>query len=192
MWIDCWFEKVKINKYVQVKLTLAVVPPGTSSVERNNRMSLSETAESLNAFLESYRIAFEQMDAPAIAEHFAYPSHVTSDTGEIVLIPIADKSDWIGQIERLLDMYRAIDFGSARVLDLAPTELSPRLVQAILHWELQDSMGRSLYDFQAVYTLVKISDALRIAAISHNEIPRYREALARLQSQRALGGDAPG
>ncbi len=154
-------------------------------------MTLSETAHSVNAFFESYRIAFERLDVPAIADHFAYPSHITSDAREITLIPIAAKQDWISEIERLLAMYRAIGFGSARVLNLAPTELSPRLVQAMVHWALYDGVGRSLYDFQAMYTLAKINDALRIAAISHNEIPRYRECLARLRSQHAFGAGSP-
>jgi hypothetical protein len=154
-------------------------------------MMLSETAPSVNAFFESYRTAFERLDAPAIADHFAYPSHITSDTGEIVLIPIAAKQDWIGKIEQLLGMYRAVGFSSARILNLAATELSPRLAQAILHWALHDGAGRILYDFEATYTLAKINGTLRIAAISHNEIPRYRACLARLRSQRALGDGSP-
>ena len=149
-------------------------------------MALSEAAESVNGFLESYRSAFERLDAPGIADHFAYPSHITSDTGEIILVPVAAKQEWIGEIEQLLAMYRAIGFCSARVFNLASTELSPRLVQATVHWALHDGVGGILYRFQATYTLAKIEGALRIAAISHNEIPQYRECLKRLQSQRAL------
>lgn len=145
-------------------------------------MTLGETAENVNAFFESYRAAFERLDAPAIADHFAYPSHITSDTGEIVLNPIPAKQDWIGEIEQLLGMYGAIGFGSARVVNLALTEISPRLVQAVVHWELRDGEGGSLYDFQAMYTLAEIDGALRISAIAHNEIPRYRECLARLRN----------
>lgn len=70
-------------------------------------------------------------------------------------------------------------FGSARILNLVPTALSPRLVQVPVHWELLDPAGERLYDFQALYTLAEIEDALRITAIAHNEIRRYREYLAR-------------
>src|SRR5947208_847101 len=104
-------------------------------------MTLNETTQSVNAFFESYRIAFERLDAPAIADHYAYPSHITSDTGAIVLVPITGQQDWIGKIEQLLAMYRAIGFCSARVLTLAPTELSPRLAQAMVHWALHDGEG---------------------------------------------------
>lgn len=145
-------------------------------------MALTETTQNVNTFFESYRTAFEQLDASTIADLFAYPSHITSDAREIGLIPITAKEDWIGEIERLLTMYRSIGFGSARIVNLALTELSPRLAHAMVKWALFDSGGNSLYDFQAMYTLVKINDTLRIAAVSHNEIPQYRECLARLQS----------
>ncbi len=145
----------------------------------------SETTPGVSAFFDSYRTAFERFDAPAIAGHFAYPSHVTSDTGTLALSTIASLEEWIGKIERLLGMYRAIGVSSARILDLAPTELSPRLVQAIVHWELHDGAGQLLYDFEAAYTLGEIDGKLRIAAIAHDEIPRYRACLARLRSRRA-------
>ena len=93
----------------------------------------SETQPSVKGFFESYRAAFERLDALAIADHFAYPSHISSDAGEIVLLPISGKQDWIASIEHLLGMYRAIGFSSARVLDLATTELSPRLAHATVH-----------------------------------------------------------
>ena len=138
---------------------------------------------SVSAFFDSYRTAFERLDAPAIADHYTYPSHVTSDTGEIVLISLATKQDWIAKIEHLLGMYRAIGFSSARALDVAATELSPQLAQVIVHWVLYDRAGRLLYDFDATYTLAGINDAWRIAALSHNEIPRYRACLATLRQQ---------
>jgi hypothetical protein len=151
----------------------------------------SETAPSVSAFFESYRTAFERLDAPAIADYYTYPGHMTSDTGKIVLIPIAAKLEWIGQIEQLLGTYRAIGFSCAHILDLVATELSPRLIQAILHWRLHDGAGRVLYDFEATYTLAKINGTLRIAALSHNEIPRYRAYLAQHQSQRRRSAGEP-
>jgi len=148
-------------------------------------MNTNETVTDVTGFFESYRLAFERRDTSAIADHFAYPSHMTSDTGEIVLSPVVTKPDWTRRIQQLLAMYRAIGFASARILDLALTELSPRLVQAVVDWALQDHIGSLLYTFQAAYTLVKIDDALRISGIAHNEIPKYREYLARLEAQRA-------
>ncbi len=144
-----------------------------------------ETASSVKGFFEGYRGAFERLDAGAIADHFAYPSHVTSDSDQISLVPVAEKPDWIGTIQHLLDMYRAVGFSSAQIRKLATTELSPGLVQAIVHWALHDGAGRLLYEFEAAYTLAKLNGAFRIAALAHNEIPRYRACVARLQSASA-------
>lgn len=145
-------------------------------------MNTNETVIYVTGFFESYRLAFERLDASAIADHFAYPSHITSDTGEIVLSPVVTKPDWTRQIEQLLAMYRAIGFASARVMNLALTELSPRLLQVVVDWALQDITGSVLYTFQAAYTLAKIDDAFRISGIAHDELPKYRECLARLES----------
>ena len=144
---------------------------------------IQDNTSEIRAFLESYRQAFERFDTSAIADHFAFPGHATADSSEIGLTPITDRGAWIGQLDRLLAMYRAIDVASARILELSVTELSPRLFQAVVHWGLDDRAARRLYDFQAAYTLAEIGNALRITAIAHNEIPRYRACVARLVSK---------
>jgi hypothetical protein len=144
-------------------------------------MTSAHAPERIRALLESYRQAFERFDAPAIAGHFAFPGHVTADSGDIGLTPITDLGAWIGQLERLLAMYRAIDVAAAHILDLNVAELSPRVFQAMVHWGLDDRAARRLYDFKAAYTLAEIGNALRITAIAHNEIPQYRACVARLR-----------
>ena len=148
-------------------------------------MPTSDLYSQINAFFDSYRTAFERQDAAVIADLFAYPGHVTSDTGEIVLVPITSRQEWIGKVEQLLGMYRAIGVGSARVLDLTLTEISPRLIMAQIHWALHTAIGERLYDFAAIYTVTKSDGAYRIAAIAHNELPRYQACYARLKAQRA-------
>src|SRR5512139_3466025 len=118
-------------------------------------MATNDLHAQINAFFYSYRTAFEHQDATAIADHFSYPGHVTSDTGEIVLVPIANRQEWIGKLEQLLGMYRAIGVGSAQVLDLTLIEISPRLLQAHIHWALHAATGERLYDFEAIYTVAQ-------------------------------------
>jgi hypothetical protein len=137
-----------------------------------------ETAPNVSSFFESYRSAFERLDAPGIAEHFAFPLYITSDAEEIRPISVTSKQDWIANVERLVEMYRRIGFASARVLDLTTIELSPRLVQAILQWGLYDGEQRTLYEFQAGYTIAEINGDLRITAIAHDEVTRYRQRQA--------------
>lgn len=148
-------------------------------------MPTTELFTSLNAFFDSYRAAFEHQDAAAIADHFSYPGHVTSDAGEIALVPITNRQEWIGKLEQLLGMYRAIEVSSARVLDLTLTEISPRLVTIRIHWALHTAAGERLYDFEAIYTVAQSGGAFHITAIAHNELPQYQACYARLKAQRA-------
>jgi hypothetical protein len=148
-------------------------------------MSTNDLHAQINAFFYSYRTAFEQRDATAIADHFSYPGHVTSDAGEIVLVPITNRPEWIGKLEQLLGMYRAIGVATAHVLDLMVTDISPRLVQAHIHWALQNAAGERLYDFEAIYTVAQTGGAFHITALAHNELPQYQACLARLNAQRA-------
>ena len=147
-------------------------------------MTTNDLHAQINAFFYSYRTSFEHQDAAAIADHFSYPGHVTSDTGEIALAPITNRQEWIGKVEQLLGMYRAIGVGSARVLDLVLTEISPRLLQAHIRWALHTAAGEHLYDFEAIYTVAQTAGAFHIAAIAHNEQPQYQACYARLRAQR--------
>lgn len=142
----------------------------------------SDLAPNVDALFQSYRTAFERSDTPAITRHFAYPGHITSDIGDIVLTPVAAEDQWTGQVEQLLSAYARIGVASAVVLEMAATEISPRLCQAVLHWALNDAAGDTLYRFEATYTLAEIDGALRITALAHNELPRLRPCLARQQS----------
>jgi hypothetical protein len=148
-------------------------------------MSTNNLHAQINAFFHSYRTAFEHRDAAAIADHFAYPGHVTSDAGEIVLVPITSRQEWIGKVEQLLGMYRTIGVGSARVLDLALTEISPRLLTAEIHWALHTAAEEHLYGFEAIYTIAWSNGAYHIVAIAHDELPHYQACYARLKAQRA-------
>jgi len=148
-------------------------------------MVTNELHAQINAFFYSYRTAFEHQDATAIADHFAYPGHVTSDAGEIALVPITSRQEWIGKLEQLLGMYRAIGVSTAQVLDLTLTEISPRLLQAHIHWALHTAADERLYDFEAIYTVAHTSGAFHITALAHNELPQYQACFARLKAQRA-------
>ena len=140
---------------------------------------LTDPAPDVREFLESYRAAFESYDAARIAHHFAYPCLVTSDAAQVTMLPVPSRDDWVASIGQLLQTYRRIPFASARILEAAAAELSPRLHQAVVHWELYDDGDGTLYDFQAAYTLVAVDGGLRIAALAHNELPRIRARLSR-------------
>ena len=147
-------------------------------------MRSSKITADVRSFFTSYCTAFIRQDAPAIAKHFADSVHVASDSGNDVSVRVASAAEWRRTIDRLLEMYRAIDFGSAEATGLGTDALSPRLVQARLRWALRDRAGRPLYEFDALYTLARHTELFRITAIAHNEIPHYRDCLSRLRLER--------
>ena len=148
-------------------------------------MKSSKITADVRAFFTSYCTAFIRQDAPAIARLFAGVVHVTSDDGRDVSVKIATAEEWRATIDRLLEMYRAIDVGSVEAIGLATDALSPRLVQARLRWALSDKAKQPLYEFDAMYTLARHTETFRITAIAHNEIPHYRICLARVRSTAA-------
>jgi len=86
-------------------------------------------------------------------------------------------------VGHILNMYRDIGVTTVRVRKLNTIEVSPRLLVALVHWSLDDATGANVYAFEAAYTLASIDRALRITAIAHNEVLRYREHLAQINSQ---------
>jgi hypothetical protein len=146
----------------------------------------SKITADVRAFFTSYCTAFIRQDAPALAKRFADVVHITSDEGRDVSVRIANAEEWRTTIDRLLEMYRAIDVGSVEAIGLATDALSPLLVQARVRWALYDKAKQPLYEFDAMYTLARHTEMFRITAIAHNEIPQYRDCLARIRS-----GDPP-
>jgi len=142
----------------------------------------SKITADVRAFFTSYCTAFIRQDAPAIAGHFADLVHVASDDGDKVSVQVSDTADWRQTIDRILEMYRAIDVGSLEATGLATDPLSARLVQVRLRWALSDKAGGPLYEFDAMYTLARHTEKFRITALAHNELPEYRRCKAKLES----------
>jgi hypothetical protein len=146
----------------------------------------SKVTADVRAFFTSYCTAFIRQDAPAIARHFADSVHVATDVGDDVNVLVANGPEWRTTIDRILEMYRAIDVGSVVATGLATDALSGRLVQARLRWALSDKAARPLYEFDAMYTLARHTETFRITAIAHNEIPEYRRVLATLEPGKSV------
>ena len=79
-------------------------------------MRSSKITADVRAFFTSYCAAFIRQDAPAIAKHFANLIHVSGDDGRVVTAHVAIADDWRKTIDRLLEMYRAIDVASVEAI----------------------------------------------------------------------------
>lgn len=136
----------------------------------------------VKTFFDVYRMAFEAFDAPAIAELFHYPCHITGDADDIEVASILTRDEWLPQIERLTSVYRSAGLRSVEMVVRDVIELTPRLAQASVRWRLADKRGARLYDFDAVYTVADFGDGVRITAIAHNETPHLRALVERRSS----------
>ena len=141
-------------------------------------MKSKKITADVRAFFTSYVTAYIRQDPVAVSKSFADLVHVSGDNGKVVEVHVATRDEMLKTITHLLEMYRAIDFGSAEVLALGTDEMSSRLVQARLRWLLRDKAGKPMYEFDAMYTLARHTDIFRITALAHNEIPHYRGYLA--------------
>lgn len=139
-------------------------------------MGLSERA---TAFFDSYVAAFETMDPAAIAGHFAFPLHMTSEGEPVALTAVPDAETWRGEIARLVSFYGDLGAATAHMIEASSTELSPRVEHVAIHWQLHDADGGDLYDFHAVYTLAEVEGATRVVALAHDELPRALAFMSR-------------
>lgn len=98
-----------------------------------------------------------------------YPCQIASDAGEVPVTTVATHEAWVPQVERLVSAYRATGVRNAAFTELHAIELTSRLAQVTVRWTLADGMGRSIYDFEASYSVADHGDGMRIAAIAHNE-----------------------
>ena len=85
-------------------------------------------------------------------------------------------------VAKVLALHRKLGVPVGRFQDLSVLELSPRLVQASLKMEVLNETTSYLYDFEATYSLARISGAWWVVAISHNQMPRLLRCVAQRQS----------
>ena len=97
-------------------------------------LPLAMADQQVRSFFDTYRETFARYDAAALADLFAFPLQVVSDAEEIAPLSIASREDWVGVLEGLLGGYRTIGVHSGEPLDIAATELTPRIVSAKVHW----------------------------------------------------------
>jgi len=147
------------------------------------QMSIEAATAIANSFLDSYRSAFEGYDTEAILSHFVYPAHFVIDAADVERRPVADRDACRPGVERIQAWHRAIGYRSGRVARLSVSPLSPRMISMQIEFEIQDARGARLYDFLGVYTLVQGDGGWKIAAISHNQVPRLLACVAATGSQ---------
>ena len=130
------------------------------------------------AFFETYRAAFARYDVAALAELFTFPLQVVGDADEVIPISIASHDEWVSVLDGLFGAYRKLGVANGEPLELATTELTPRVASTRVRWRLQREDSSAIYDFTAVYTVAAVGGQWRVAAIAHDELPKLTAALS--------------
>jgi hypothetical protein len=129
---------------------------------------MSDLEDALAAYFNAYRLHRIE----DILDWFLLPCHVVSDADDgPVQIPMSTREACRAGVQRVLDWHRSIDAGRSRIVKQTIIELSSRISCVDVKVDVEDPAGAKLYDFEAVYTFVR-SPTWKVAAISHNQIPR--------------------
>jgi hypothetical protein len=126
--------------------------------------------------IEQYRDAFRRRDLDALVEFFGYPLQVVSVT-DGAAVSVVQRTDWTGVLERLLDTYQRLGVVNAVPLALDVSQPMEGVAFVSVHWKLKRQDDRPIYDFAAVYTLVRTEGQLRIVSVAHDELPKLRAAM---------------
>lgn len=82
-----------------------------------------------------------------------------------------------GTLERLLGAYKRLAVTNCVPLAVEISEPIGAVSVVRVHWALLREDRGPVYDFNALYTLVRADGGLRIAAIAHDELPKLQAAL---------------
>jgi hypothetical protein len=126
--------------------------------------------------IEDYRSAFLRGDLTALVNCFDFPLQVTSVNGDQVSVSVAGRQEWPEVLRGLLDLYRRLGVADAAMLAVEISQPLDAVAIARVHWDLQRIDGTSVYDFTAVYTLVRVDGTRKIIAIAHDELSKIRAA----------------
>ena len=126
--------------------------------------------------IEDYRSAFLRADLTALVNCFDFPLQVASVDGDHVSVTIAGSQEWPEVLKGLLELYQRLGVADAAMLAVDISQPLDPVAIVRVHWDLQRADGTSVYDFTAVYTLVRMNGTRKIIAVAHDELPKIRAA----------------
>jgi hypothetical protein len=126
--------------------------------------------------IEQYRDAFTSGDLERLLGFFRFPLQVVS-VADGASVSVAQADEWARVIARLLQTYEQLGVMSAVPLALDVSQPMDAVALVQVHWDLRGQGQRQIYDFTAVYTLVRAEGQLRIVAIAHDELPKLSAAM---------------
>jgi len=130
--------------------------------------------------LAAYFAAYANFRVEEILDWFLEPCHFVSDAEPVTLMPLPNREACRAGVERVLKWHRELGANGRTITKQTVIELSPRISCVDVQVDIERD-GKKLYDFESVYTFVHAESNWRVAAITHNQIPRL---LRRIEAQR--------
>lgn len=124
-------------------------------------MTTTNGEAQIRALFETYGAGFDDADADAVTELFAYPAAIWQfGDGHV----FEDADDLAENVEALMDV-----FEDAGVVSTRPRIRELRVVGAAafatVDWRQEDESGESLHDFTCHYVLVENGENWRVATV---------------------------
>jgi 2-oxoglutarate dehydrogenase complex dehydrogenase (E1) component-like enzyme len=123
----------------------------------------------LRQFFESYRGAFNRLDAAAISAHYSLPSMLTDRRGQVVW---TEPGEVLANMAALCEYYRSNGFQSAEFEPLGFIDQPPDHAVADLAWTVLRSGARSAVCFRTGYNVRRQAGEWRIVlCTAYDEVP---------------------
>ncbi len=127
----------------------------------------------ITAFFDSYRAAFDALDAHGVAAHFAVPSMLIDEKA----YTWASQDDVIADVQKLLTLYRNSGFVSATYEVANSLPQGEDAVTANVYWTIARRSGAP-WRFHTGYTLRRFDDQWKIVlCIAYEERSARGEVL---------------
>jgi ketosteroid isomerase-like protein len=125
-----------------------------------------EEEDQITGLFETYASGFDDFDADAIADHFAYPCTIWQfGKGNV----FADREELLENIEALFSVFEREDIvhSSFRVIEKV---LTGHVAMVTLEWQQEREGGDVALEFVCHYALIESPEGLAIATV-FNEDP---------------------
>jgi len=136
-----------------IKMTVIVQPASALT------MAIVNLPPDIDTFLTRYRDAFNALDGAAVADLYAVPSGIASDTGYThwpTLEPI------VKNMVALCQLYRDNGFANAAFTPAQFFQQGTQFAVVDLHWHIDRNTGQAPWVFNTTYNLMKTAHGWRV------------------------------
>jgi ketosteroid isomerase-like protein len=132
---------------------------------------IPETEDEITTLFEEYAAGFDDFEAEAVADCFAYPCTIWQlGAGNV----FHDREELLENIEALLNVYETEDIVHS-AFEVTSLQASGGTALASLSWRQEREDGEAAMEFVCRYALIEGPDGWRIATVFNEDEPERNE-----------------